>query len=120
MLPTTSYYCASPAFGARIAPGRPLTIWRGSREQDSESNETIVHKRHVEFAGALIRQRDSRVSKLIMFERLAVQGPKREGREATSWGDCLQKNLEAFGAIPRKWKGRKYVVFGVVVKDDRD
>ena len=34
--------------------------------------------------------------------------------------DCLQKNLEAFGAVPRKGKGRKRVAFGVVVKDGRD
>ena len=34
--------------------------------------------------------------------------------------DCLQKNLEAFGAVPRKDKGRKWVAFGVVVKDKRD
>ena len=42
------------------------------------------------------------------------------GRPATSWVDCLQKNLEAFGAVPRKGKGRKWVAFGVVVKDGRD
>ena len=34
--------------------------------------------------------------------------------------DCLQKNLEAFGAVPRKGKGRKWVAFEVVVKDGRD
>ena len=54
-----------------------------------------------------------------MFGRLAVQRPKRGGRPATSGVDCLQKNLEAFGAVPRKGKGRKWVAFGVVVKDGR-
>ena len=49
-----------------------------------------------------------------------MQGPKRGGRPATSWVDCLQKNLEAFGVVPRKGKGRKWVAFGVVVKDGRD
>ena len=34
--------------------------------------------------------------------------------------DCLQKNLEAFEAVPRKDKGSKWVAFGVVVKDGRD
>ena len=34
--------------------------------------------------------------------------------------DCLQKNIEAFGAIPCKGKGRKWVVFGIVVKDGWD
>ena len=37
-----------------------------------------------------------------------------------SWVDCLQKNIEVFGAVPRKGKGRKGVAFGVVVKDGRD
>ena len=34
--------------------------------------------------------------------------------------DCLQKNLETFGAVPSKGKERKWVAFGVVVKDGRD
>ena len=55
-----------------------------------------------------------------MFGRLAVQGPKRGGRPATSWVHCLQKNLEAFGAVQRNGKKRKWVAFGVVVKDGRD
>ena len=55
-----------------------------------------------------------------MFGRLAVQGPKRGGRPAKSWVDCLKKNLEAFGAVPRKGKGENWVAFGVVVKDERD
>ena len=54
-----------------------------------------------------------------MFERLAVQGPKRGGRPATSWVDCLQQIVETFRAILCKGKGRKWVAFGVV-KDGRD
>ena len=34
--------------------------------------------------------------------------------------DCVQENLEAFGAVPRKGKGWKWVAFGVVVKDGRN
>ena len=49
-----------------------------------------------------------------------MQGPKRGGRPATSCVDCLQKNLEAFRAVPRKGKERKWVAFGVAVKDGRD
>ena len=86
----------------------------------SERIETTIRKRQLGFAGALVRQGDSRLSKRVMFGRLAVQGPKRGGRPATSWVDCLQKNLEDFGAVLRKGKGRKWVVFGVVVKDGRD
>ena len=37
-----------------------------------------------------------------------------------SWVDCLQKNLEAFGVVPCKGKGRKWVAFRVVVKDGQD
>ena len=48
-----------------------------------------------------------------MFRRLVVQGPKRGDRPATSWGNCPQKNLDAFEAIPRKGEGRKWVT-GVV------
>ena len=55
-----------------------------------------------------------------MSGRLAVQGPKRGGRPATSWVDCLQKNLEAFEAVPPKGKGCTWVAFGVVVKGSRD
>ena len=37
-----------------------------------------------------------------------------------SWVDCLQKNLEVLGVLARKGKkGRKWVAFGVVVKDGR-
>ena len=46
--------------------------------------------------------------------------PKRGGRPVRPWGNCLQNNLEVFGAIPRKSKGRKRVAFGIIVKDGRD
>ena len=76
----------------------------------SERIETIIRKRQLGFAVALVRQGDSRLSKRVMFGRLAVHGPKQGGQPATSWMDCLQKNFEAFGAVPRKGKGRKWVV----------
>ena len=61
-----------------------------------------------------------RLPKRIMFGRLAMQEPKRGGRQAMSWGGCLQKNVETLGAIPRKRKRRKWIAFGVVVKEGRD
>ena len=70
--------------------------------------------------GPLSGKATGRLSKRVRFGRLAVQGPNRGGSPATSWVDCLQKNIEAFGAVPRKGKGRKWVAFGVVVKDGRD
>ena len=99
---------------------RPLSYREVLERTGSERIETTIRKRQLGFAGTLVRQGDSRLSKRVMFGRLAVQGPKRGGRPATSWVDCLQKNLEAFGAVPLKGKGRKWVAFGVVVKDGRD
>ena len=78
-----------------------------------------IWKRQLGFAGALFRQSDVRLSKRVTFGRLVRQGPKREGRLATFWVECRQKNLEAFGAILRKGKGRNWVAFGVAVKDGR-
>ena len=98
---------------------KPLSYREVLERTGSERIETTIRKRQLGFAGALVRQGDSRLSKRVMFGRLAVQGPKRGGRPATSWVDCPQKNLEAFGAVPRKGKGRKWVAFGVV-KDGRD
>ena len=78
-----------------------------------ERTETTIQKGRLGFTGALVRQGYSRLSKRIqrikriMFGWQAVQGPERGGRPATSWGDYLQKNLEAFGAISRKGKERK-------------
>ncbi|CAN0027632.1 unnamed protein product, partial [Ascophyllum nodosum] len=86
----------------------------------SERIKTTIRERQLGFAGGLIRQGDSRLSKRVMIWRLAVQGPKRGDRPATSWISCLQKNLEAFGAIQRKGKGRKWVAYGAIAKDGRD
>ena len=99
---------------------KPLSYREVLERTGSERIETTIRKRQFGFAGALIRQGDSRLSKRVMFGRLAVQGPKRRGRPATSGVECLQKNLEAFGAVPRKGKGRKWVAFGAVVKDGHD
>ena len=49
-----------------------------------------------------------------------MQGPNRRGLPATSRGNCLQKNTETFEAILRKGKGRKWVAFGISIKDGRD
>ena len=99
---------------------KPLSYGEVLERTGSERIETTIRKRQLGFAGPLVQQGDSGLSKRVMFGRLVVQGPKRGGRSATSWVDCLQKNLEAFGAVPRKGKGRKWVAFGVVVKDGRD
>ena len=66
--------------------------------------ERTIRKRQPGFAGALVRQGDSRLSKRGMFGRLAVQELKRGGRPMTSWVNFVQKNLEAFGPVPHKRK----------------
>ena len=99
---------------------KPLSYREVLERTGSERIETTIRKRQLGFAGVFVQKGDLGLSKRVMFGRLAVQGPKRGGRPATSWVDCLQKNLEAFGAVPRKDKGRKWVAFGVVVKDGRD
>ena len=99
---------------------KPLAHGKVLERTGSERIETTTRKRQLGFAGALVRQGDLKLSKRVVFGRLAVQGPKRGGRPATSWVDCLEKNLEDFGAIPRKGIGRKRVAFEVVVKDGRD
>ena len=100
---------------------KPLSYGEVLERTGSERIKTTVRKRQLGFTRALIRQGDSRLSNRAMFQRLAVQEPKRGGQPATSWVDCLQKKLEAVGASPRKGKGRrKWVAFGVVVKDGRD
>ena len=83
---------------------KPLSHEAILERTGSERIETTIRKRQLGFAGALVPQDDSRLSKRVMFGRLAVHGPERGGRPATSWVDCLQKNLEAFGAVPRKGK----------------
>ena len=99
---------------------KPLSYREVLERTGSVRIDTRIRKRQLGFAGALVRQGDSRLSKRVMFGRLAVQGPKLGGRPTTSWVDCLQKNLEVFGAVPHKGKGRKWVAFGVVAKDGRD
>ena len=70
---------------------KPLSYREVFERTGSERIEKTIRKRQLGFAGALVRQGDSRLSKRVTFGWLAVQGPKRGGRPATSWVDCLQK-----------------------------
>ena len=85
---------------------KPLSYGEALERTGSERIDATIRKRQLGFAGALIRQVELRLSKRVRFERLAMEGPKREGRPATSWVDCLQNKIESFGAVPRKGKGR--------------
>ena len=66
----------------------------------SERIETTTRKRQLGFTGTPIQQGDSTLPKRIVFGRLAVQRPKRGGRLATSWGDCLQKKIRGLHGDP--------------------
>ena len=88
---------------------KPLSYGEVLERTGSERIEMTFRKRQLGFAGALVRQGDLRLSKRVMLGRLAVQGPKRGRRPATSWVDCLQKNIEAIGAVPCKERQRTEV-----------
>ena len=56
---------------------KPLSYGEVLERTGSGRIETTIRKRQLGFAGALVRQSDSRPLKRVMFGRLAVQGPKR-------------------------------------------
>ena len=55
---------------------KPLSYREVLERIGSERIETTIQKRQLGFAGALVRQGDSRLPKRVMFGRLAVQGPQ--------------------------------------------
>ena len=92
-------------FGRKGRTGyKPLSYREVFERTGSEQIEKTIRKRQLGFAGALVRQGDSMLSKRVMFGRLAVQGPKRGGRSATSWVDCLQKISRPSGRSSAKAK----------------
>ena len=74
---------------------KPLSYREVLERTGSERIETTIRKRQLGFAGALVRQGDSRLSKRVMFGRLAVQGLKRR----RSTGDVVG------GLPPEKSRG---------------
>ena len=68
---------------------KPISYGEMLERTGSERIELKIRKRQLGFTEALVRQGGTRLSKRVMFGRLAVQEPKRGGRPATSWGDCL-------------------------------
>ncbi|CAN0359321.1 unnamed protein product, partial [Ascophyllum nodosum] len=59
---------------------KPLSYGEVLERTGSERIETTIRRCQLGFAGALVRQGDSRLSKRVIFGRLAVQRPKRGGR----------------------------------------
>ena len=79
---------------------------RRSRGPVPNALKRQIRRRRLGFAEVLIRQGNARLSKQVMFGRLEVQGAKREGRNAKSWGGCLQKHFEPSGRSCAKAKNR--------------
>ena len=63
---------------------KPLSYREVLERTGSEHIENTIWKGQLGLSGALVRHADSRISKRVIFGRLAVQGPKRGGRPATS------------------------------------
>ena len=97
-------------------------VWRGSRE-----DRFRTHRNNNSEAPTWVRRGPYSARRLKALKAnhvWAAGGARAQARRPS--GDvlgglhCLQKNLEAFGAIPHKGKERKRVAFGVVVKNGRD
>ena len=82
---------------------KPLSYREVLERTGSKRIETTIRKRPLGFTGALVRQGDSRLSKRVIFGRLAVQGPKRGGRPATSCGWTASRKISR----PSGWSRAK-------------
>ncbi|CAM9398965.1 unnamed protein product, partial [Sphacelaria rigidula] len=65
-----------------------------------ERIKTIIRERRLRFAGALVRQKETRLPKHVMNGRLTARGPKEAGCPSKQWEDTLQEYLRALGAVP--------------------
>ena len=83
---------------------------------ECERIEMTIRKRQLWFAGALVRQKETRLPRHLMTAR----GPKEIDGPSQQWGDSLQENLLALGAVPRKGERRKWFVYDVEVNDAYD
>ena len=62
---------------------KPLSYGEVLKRTGSERTERTFRKRQLGFTGALIRQGDSTLSKLVMFGRLAAGGARAQARRST-------------------------------------
>ena len=76
---------------------KPLSYREVLERTGPERIETTIWKRQLEFAGALVRQGDSRLSKRVLFGRLAADGARAQARRST--GDVVG------GLPPEKSRG---------------
>ena len=115
---TTSYYCASSAFGARIVPG--TNLYRMERC----SRGPVPNALNWKYVSVNLG------SPRLLFGKVALgsqsesclggwrcKSPSEEVDRRRLGGTAYNKILEAFGAIPRKSKGQQWIAIGVVVKD---
>ncbi|CAM9732781.1 unnamed protein product, partial [Sphacelaria rigidula] len=64
-----------------------------------ERVEMTIRKRQLWFAGALVRQKDTRLPNRVMNGRLSTRELKEVGRPPKQWEDTLEENLRALGAV---------------------
>ena len=118
--PTTSYFCALSAFGARIVPGTNLyRTERRSRSLIPNASKRQFGSVNLGSPGPLF----ARHLKTLNVNHVWVAACVRaQARRPTGdfLRDYLKKVLEAFKAFPCKGKGWKWVAFKVVLKDRRD
>ena len=94
-------------------------VWRGAREDRSRT-----HRNDNAEASTWVRRGPCSARRLKALKPNHIWAPGSATAQAgRSTGDVLRglppEKPEAFRAIPRKGKGRKWVAFGVVVKDGR-
>ena len=113
-------------------PLRVIGFWRKGRtgykslpygevleKTDSKRIKTSIRKHQFGSAGALTLQGDSRLSKRVIFGRLAAQGPKRGGWPAMAWMNCLRKTSRPSGRSHAKAKDRSESHLELLSRMDR-
>ena len=79
---------------------KPQSYGEAFEKTGSERIETIIRRRQLGFAGALVWQSASRLSKKIMFGRPTIQGPKRGGHRRRLVGRSRAKAKDGNGSHP--------------------
>lgn len=65
----------------------------------NKRTETTIRERQLKFAGAPVRQDNTRLPKRIMFGRLATEGPKDADQPSTHWGNHFRRTSVRFSML---------------------
>ena len=72
---------------------KPLSYRAELEMTECKRIETTIRKRQLWFAGALVRQKETRLARRFMNGRLTARGLKEIGHSPKQWEDSLQENL---------------------------